>query len=72
MLDVGAILGSMTLGRLSDLTFGRRSPVALLAVILASLIVFSLKFFIFEEPRLVLLLSMFFLGFLISGLNNLI
>jgi sugar phosphate permease len=72
MLDVGAILGSMTLGRLSDLTFGRRSPVALLAVILASLIAFSLKFFIFEEPRLVLLLSMFFLGFLISGLNNLI
>ena len=72
MLDVGAILGSMTLGRLSDLTFGRRSPVALLAVILASLIAFSLKFFIFEEPRLILLLSMFFLGFLISGLNNLI
>ncbi len=72
MLDVGAILGSMTLGRLSDLTFGKRSPVALLAVILASLIAFSLKFFIFEEPRLVLLLSMFFLGFLISGLNNLI
>jgi len=72
MLDVGAILGSMTLGRLSDLTFGRRSPVALLAVILASLIAFSLKFFIFEEPRLVLLLSMFFLGFLISELNNLI
>ncbi len=72
MLDVGAILGSMTLGRLSDLNFGRRSPVALLAVILASLIAFSLKFFIFEEPRLVLLFSMFFLGFLISGLNNLI
>jgi len=72
MLDLGAIFGSMTLGYLSDLMYGKRSPVALGAVMLASLISFSLKFFILDLPIPVLFILMFFLGFFISGLNNLI
>ncbi len=72
MLDLGAIFGSMTLGYLSDLMYGKRSPVALVAVMLASLISFSLKFFIINLPIPVLFILMFFLGFFISGLNNLI
>jgi MFS transporter, OPA family, solute carrier family 37 (glycerol-3-phosphate transporter), member 3 len=72
MLDVGAIFGSMALGYLSDLTYGKRSPVALLAVIIASFIAFSLKLYIIQMHIGVLFTSMFFLGFFISGLNNLI
>ena len=72
MLDVGAIFGSMTLGYLSDKTYGKRSPVAFMAVIFASLIAFSLKFFVLEMPTAVLFVSMFMQGFFISGLNNLI
>ncbi len=72
MLDLGAIFGSMTLGYLSDLMYGKRSPVALVAVMLASLISFCLKFFIIDLPIPVLFILMFFLGFFISGLNNLI
>jgi MFS transporter, OPA family, sugar phosphate sensor protein UhpC len=72
MLDVGAIFGSMALGYLSDKTYGKRSPVAFLAVIFASLIAFSLKFFVLDMPSAVLFLAMFMQGFFISGLNNLI
>jgi sugar phosphate permease len=64
MLDVGAIFGSMTLGYLSDKTYGKRSPVAFMAVIFASLIAFSLKFFVLEMPTAVLFVSMFIAGIL--------
>ena len=72
MLDIGAIFGSMTLGYLSDLMYGKRSPVALGAVMMASLISFTLKVFILDMSKPILFILMFFLGFFISGLNNLI
>lgn len=72
MLSSGAIFGSMTLGYLSDKTYGKRSPVAFLAVIFASLIAFTLKWSVIEMPTGILFVSMFFLGFFLNGLNNLI
>ena len=62
----------MTLGYLSDKTYGKRSPVAFLAVIFGSLIAFSLYLFAIEMPTGVLYVSMFFQGFFLNGLNNLI
>ena len=72
MLDFGAIFGSMTLGYLSDLIYGKRSPIALLAVILASFISFTLTYNVIQMPTALFFIAMFFLGFFISGLNNLI
>jgi len=73
MLSLGAIFGSMTLGYLSDKTYGKRSPVAFIAVIFGSLIAFSLYFFAtIDMPKGVLYVSMFFQGFFLNGLNNLI
>ena len=72
MLDFGAIFGSMALGYLSDKLYGKRSPVALGAVILASFISFSLYIWVIDMPTAIFFISMFMFGFFISGLNNLI
>ncbi len=72
MLDVGAILGSMALGYVSDITFGKRSLVSLVAVAFASMIAFIIMAFFDTMPTGVFFFLMFMLGFFISGLNNLI
>jgi sugar phosphate permease len=71
-LDIGAIFGSMTLGYLSDKTYGKRSPVAFLAVIFASAIAFTLYDKVLGMYQPLFFFLMFMLGFFISGLNNLI
>ncbi len=72
MIDVGAILGSMVLGYLSDLMYGKRSPVAMIAVAFATAISYIITFQIYNLGKPVLFILMFFLGFFISGLNNMI
>jgi sugar phosphate permease len=75
MVDVGAILGSIALGYISDLMHGKRSPVALVAVIAAIGLCFTLTFNVYSlalNSPFLLLIVMFFVGFFISGLNNLI
>jgi sugar phosphate permease len=71
-LDIGAIFGSMTLGYLSDKTYGKRSPVAFLAVIFASAIAFTLYDKVLGMYQPLFFFLMFMLGFFISGLINLI
>ena len=44
LLDIGAMVGSMALGYLSDLMYGKRSPVAMVAVIVSIAISFVLTF----------------------------
>ena len=72
MLDIGAIFGSMALGYLSDRTYGKRSLVSFLAVILASLIAITIQGSVFIMGPPLFFFLMFMLGFFISGLNNLI
>ena len=50
MLDIGAIFGSMALGYISDKTYGKRSLVSLGAVVLASMIAFIIKNYVFIIP----------------------
>ena len=71
-VDIGAILGSICLGYLSDLMYGKRSPVAMMAVLLAILISYLITFEIYVMPEALFFILMFLLGFFISGLNNLI
>ena len=72
MLDIGAIFGSMALGYFSDRTYGKRSLVSFVAVILASLIAFTIKGYVFIMAPPLFFFLMFMLGFFLSGLNNLI
>jgi sugar phosphate permease len=73
ILDFGAVLGSITLGYLSDLMYGKRSPVALFAVMMSMVISFTLSFTdLLALNKLVFFVMMFFLGFFISGVNNMI
>ena len=71
-IDIGAILGSIALGFLSDLMYGKRSPVALLAVAFSIVISFTVTYEVYNMPRGVFFMLMFFMGFFISGLNNMI
>ena len=42
MNDIGGFLGSISMGYLSDLTYGKRSPVALFGIIMTCVIFYSL------------------------------
>ena len=71
VIDLGAMFGSMALGYISDLMYGKRSPVALGAVIISISISFVITYNI-GMPTGLFFVLMFFLGFFISGLNNMI
>jgi sugar phosphate permease len=62
----------MVLGYTSDLMDGVRSPVALLAVVVATCISWSITTMIQDMAYAVLLLMFFGLGFFINSLNNII
>jgi OPA family glycerol-3-phosphate transporter-like MFS transporter 3 len=62
----------MSLGILSDLTYGKRSPIAMAAILIATTITYILTYKVLVMPTGLFFVLMFFLGFCISGLNNLI
>ena len=62
----------MTLGLLSDLTYGKRSPVALMAILISIIISFVVTYEVLVMPTSVFYILMFLLGLFISGLNNVI
>ena len=67
------MIGSMTLGYLSDLMYGKRSPVALFAVLMSMTISYTMTFIdLVSLNKAIFFIMMFFLGFFISGLNNMI
>jgi sugar phosphate permease len=62
----------MVLGYASDLMHGVRSPIALLAVVSATILSWSITIFISNMSYAVLLVIFFFQGFFINSLNNII
>jgi sugar phosphate permease len=62
----------MVLGYASDLMHGVRSPIALLAVVSAAILSWSITIFISNMSYAVLLVIIFFQGFFINSLNNII
>lgn len=62
----------MVLGYASDLMHGVRSPIALLAVVSATILSWSITIFIRDMSYAVLLVIIFFQGFFINSLNNII
>lgn len=69
--DCGAMLGSIALGYLSDLCYSKRSPVTLLAILISSVISFTITY-TYHNLGSALYVMIFLLGFFLSGMCNLI
>jgi len=67
--DVGTILGSFVLGFISDLLWGKRIIVSFISLLLAAIGHF---FLIIELENWLLFTLIFFLGFLVGGISNII
>ena len=72
VVDVGAMLGSIILGKLSDILYGKRSPIALGALVISSAVSFVLYSQVFKMATYQLFIMFFLIGFFLSGLNNMI
>ena len=72
LYEVGTVVGAIILGLTSDKCGGRRSPIAMVAVICGFLI--SLSFFAVYKsyPTTLWLIAMFFFGFFLGSLHHLI
>lgn len=69
--DSGAIFGSIILGWLSDKFYSKRSPVTLIGILCATTISFWITYD-YKNLGNALYALMFFFGFFISGICNMI
>jgi sugar phosphate permease len=72
VLDIGAMIGSTSMGYISDKLYGKRAPVAFVAVVFANIVIYNIAFFNKDMTTFVFYVSMFLFGYFISGLNNLV
>ena len=72
LFDVGALLGSMALGYLSDKLWAKRSPVAFGAILVSIALSYIITFENMNMSKGTFMFMMFLFGFFISGLNNLV
>ena len=71
MYDVGTIIGSVLLGIISDLSYGRRTPTVVVAIVCAAF--FHLGFvFVDSEDKVILNTIIFFIGFLVGGVASIL
>ena len=71
LYDVGTVVGSILLGILSDLMYGKRAPVCFVSLMIATvghafLIVMN------ENQKGGLFALIFFLGFFVGGVSNIV
>lgn len=65
-LDIGNVLGGVLIGYLTDLTYSRRTPLAMVSIILATIMQVCLILFT-PENRLIFIIYVFFLGIFVGG-----
>ena len=70
--EIATLLGTCSLGPLTDLTYGKRSPVAVIAIAFASLTAFFLTFLFDDLSRTGLVLVMFALGFFLGSIYHIV
>jgi len=70
MNDTGAIIGSIALGWISDLTWGKRSPSAMISIIASCAIFYTMTFDYKSLLNWELILYFFFFGIFLQGVNN--
>lgn len=66
------MIGSTSLGLLSDRFYGKRGPVAFGSVIIANFLIYFITFKNETVSEVTFFILMFFLGVFVSGLNNLV
>lgn len=65
-LDIGNVLGGVVIGYLTDLTYSRRTPFALLSILLSTVMQVMLITFS-PQSRLIFIVYVFFLGLFNGG-----
>lgn len=74
--DVGVIMGNVVIGRISDLLYNKRAPVAFTSLFLGSLSFFSVVLIQAAETRwytkLLMWVVIFFVGFFVGSIFNVI
>lgn len=71
LFDIGTIVGSIVLGLISDFTYGKRSPVAVCSLLIAT-VGFIFVILLDERHKEWLFVLIFILGFLVGGISNMI
>ena len=66
------MIGSTLMGYISDKFYGKRTPVAVSAVLIANILIYFVTFLGSTMSSTALFSSLFFFGMSISGLNNLV
>ncbi len=66
MLDIGYVLGGVLIGYLSDLTYSRRSPVAVLSIMIATFL-HVLLLIIDPQDKVLFFCFVFIIGLLMGG-----
>ena len=66
------MIGGLGLGIISDKLYGKRGPVAFVALIFANITVYLIAFGNKSISKAVFFMLMFFFGMFLSGLNNLV
>ena len=69
--DIGTIFGSVILGKLSDFTYKKRSPVAFFGLIIGG-ILFVIIVIISEPSKYVIYILIFLVGFVVGGVFNIV
>ena len=70
--EITTLSGTVILGPLTDLTYGKRSPIALLSIIGASITAFLLTFMFEDMTKVGFTTGMAFLGFFLGSIYHII
>ena len=70
--EVATLIGTCTLGPLTDLTYGKRSPIAILAILLASIVSFLLTLMYDQLSETALFTLMAMLGFSLGSIYHIV
>lgn len=69
--DIGTIIGSISLGLLTDVTYKKRSPVAFFGLLIGTLLFLMVVFFS-DSSKPVILVIIFLIGFFVGGIFNIV
>ncbi|CAI2366149.1 unnamed protein product [Moneuplotes crassus] len=71
LYDVGTIIGSVSLGLLSDMMYGKRVPVCFVGLLIATCL-HSTLIFLGNNEKVIIFIVIFILGFFIGSIANII
>jgi len=70
MNDMGGLIGSFAIGFISDLTYSKRSPATMIALIFSCIIWYLLTVYYYSLTYQSLMASFFFYGLFMQGVTN--